>query len=325
MKNIGLVGYYNFGNYGDELFLKVFKEAFPDYNLSVMHTKQGAPYFKGSLARRVKEFDGIIIGGGDLVIPWAMSPLYWREEYLNKPVFIAGVGVPTWGGGNDDVIKQLRAFFQHTNVKYIQCRDQESADWIKKYLMPKIEVHYAPDLVCALDFKVNSESEEKIFGLVTRAHQKIDYSNIYSLCTRAVRQGYRIHHIVLSTGQTRIDDLKEVGNLDFPNRTIVNCDSIGDLTEELSKCSVVCSMKFHGCVVAYMLGIPVISLSKADKFRSFFRMVGKELFLCVANDASLDQRLLDPMYTVDINQVKNLRNKTMMSLLTLRKTLAETL
>ena len=36
-KRIGLVGYYGFGNYGDEYFKEVLEDAFPDFELVVLH------------------------------------------------------------------------------------------------------------------------------------------------------------------------------------------------------------------------------------------------------------------------------------------------
>jgi len=319
MLKLGLIGYFNFGNYGDQLFLKVFDELFPEANLSVLHSISRPPYFLGSVKKKVASVDGIVIGGGDLVIPWSYSALYWRDEYLDKPVFIVGVGVPTWRDQNDEVMGKLKAFFQHKNVKYIQCRDKESANWIRSNLKPNIEVVSAPDLACALQYQEGCQSNEPVFGLVTRAQPQIDFSNIYNICGRAVSLGYSVRNIVLGTDQIKKADSEVSRNFKFPYQKIVEVNDIDGLSDEIAKCHVVCSMKFHGCVVAYMMGIPVISLSRADKFVSFFKEIGKELFLSGPADKTLPSKLIDPMYVVSDAQIAEIKRESKQSLLRFRE------
>ena len=112
---------------------------------------------------------------------------------------------------------------------------------------------------------------------------------------------------MLGIGQTGIEDRAEATRFELPSKRLVVCESIQALTDELSRCAVVCSMKFHGCVVAHMMGIPTISLSGADKFVSFFRMTGRSNFLSSREDpllASLLDRELEPP---DADQVQRLR------------------
>lgn len=52
-KRIGLVGYYGFGNYGDELFRIVFEEALSSYELVVLHDVPKRPYFLEDKAKRL--------------------------------------------------------------------------------------------------------------------------------------------------------------------------------------------------------------------------------------------------------------------------------
>ncbi len=74
------------------------------------------PYFSRPLEEVLDEYDAFVIGGGDLVIPWQLSGLYWREEYLAKPVILNSVGVPRWGGYDRDVTRKMREFVSHENV-----------------------------------------------------------------------------------------------------------------------------------------------------------------------------------------------------------------
>jgi polysaccharide pyruvyl transferase WcaK-like protein len=50
-------------------------------------------------------------------------------------------------------------------------------------------------------------------------------------------------------------------------------------------------MKFHGCVVAAMYGIPPIMLITTDKFRNFYRMIEREELAAHHRHEDLPDRL----------------------------------
>ncbi len=307
-KTIGLVGYYNFGNYGDELFAQAFRKAMPEFNFQILHDICERPYFTTPKAEKVKNVDCILIGGGDLIIPSYWTDLYFEDEFLEKPVYIAGVGVPTWAGNygsNNDpkVIERLRKFMRHPNVRFISVRDVESKEWIEKFLQPRIEVHVSADLVCSLDFpKANPSSSEKIFGLITRKQGKgeIQYQNIRKLCGKAIGEGYKIKQIILATGEIGKEDYEEIHNFQFPGIELVYTEDIDKITQEISTCNVMASMKFHGCVVASMMGIPAITLITTDKFVNFYKAINREDLIShhrretLADQFSPDIQPIDP-------------------------------
>ena len=88
---VGLVGYYGWGNYGDELFLDVFREHFA--SALRLRTLVDGRSFR-SVVRRldsgVRGSDAVLIGGGDLLVPWERSARYWKPAYLRRPLFVAG-------------------------------------------------------------------------------------------------------------------------------------------------------------------------------------------------------------------------------------------
>jgi polysaccharide pyruvyl transferase WcaK-like protein len=282
MARIGMVGYYGWGNYGDELFLDVFREYLAPHELVVLPQKTAPPYFDEPVEKRLKGVDALVIGGGDLMIPWALSELYWKPAYLAKPVFVYGVGVPTWGGLSAEVVATLARFVSHPNVRRIVMRDPESMEWVARHLGCAAKLSWSPDPVCALEHPQRAEPDENVFTLVTRAHQKIDPALVDELCRWATAHELRVRHLVLALGATARDDLAEAAQLPFAPREIVVRDSISTLTAELLGSRLVASMKFHGCVVALMSGIPCVALSRADKFVSFYRMLRLELTTTVA-------------------------------------------
>jgi len=299
------VGYFNFGNYGDELFAKVYREVFSDCQITVLPDIDKDPIFDPEL---IAQQDCIIIGGGDLVIPYAFASLYWDEVLLSKPVYIIGVGVPTWGGYSKEVVLRMRNFFQHDNVKLVTARDPKSRDWIVTQLAPKVPVLFYPDIVAALNFE-RKPQKNRTLGIVLRAHQDIQYENLQRLLARAASFGYDIHNIVLGIGKVAKDDLPAAKQLEFPFAKVILGDTIDELTDEIAKCDVIVSQKFHALVVAMMMGIPCISMSQSDKFVSWLEFFKKELFLSLANDPNLPFRLIQPMYEITQDEIMQIKGK----------------
>lgn len=294
-RRIGLVGFFGWGNYGDELFLRLWEQRLQTAGEpSVVHQITKSPYFIDPPATVAEGYDAFVIGGGDLVVPWSISELYWRKEWLTRPVYIAGVGVPTWGGRKDHIVNRLRAFFQHPNVRYISARDPESAAWITENLEPAVPVTWAPDLVFGLDLPpVSTPAGAPILGLVTR-HRKggpDNYESVAQACERAEQLGYRIRHIVLGTGGVGELDVAAAEAFDWPDKELVASEDIDDLTRAIGECSGLLSMKFHGTVVAVAYGVPSLVLSPTDKSRNLYRMIGQERLLSHLNAKDLAEKL----------------------------------
>jgi hypothetical protein len=84
---IGMVGYYGYGNYGDELFLEVFGKYLSDFEFVFLQDQLERPFFTKPLDKKVETLDAILIGGGDIVIPNYWSDQYFEDVFLRKPVY----------------------------------------------------------------------------------------------------------------------------------------------------------------------------------------------------------------------------------------------
>jgi polysaccharide pyruvyl transferase WcaK-like protein len=289
MKRIGLVGFFGWGNFGDELFVETYKSFFePEFETTVVHDLLQKPYFSRPIEEMIGDCDAFVIGGGDLIIPWSLSDLYWRKEFLTKPVFINSVGVPTWGGYNKDVVLGLRNFVNHESVRYISARDPESATWITKHLQCQ-KVVEAPDMVCALDFPKVTPPSEPVLGVATRYRRggEDDYTQVYRLCEKAASHGYRIRQLILGNGLTGKNDRAIADQFQFPEKEVFYSESIWDQCRAIGECTALASMKFHGSVVAAMYGVPSIVLSPTDKSRNFMRRIERGDLLSNLNDKQL--------------------------------------
>ncbi len=276
---IGIVGYFGYGNYGDELFLEAYRKYFYDCDITVLSKNPPISADATKFIDDPSKVDRIIIGGGDLFIPKYFASEYFDDDFLTKPVYFHGVGVPLWIGEDADVVQRMARFVQHPNVRRINVRDIESADWIRTHLAPKIGVDNSADMVFSLDFPaVARDPAKKVLGLITRKllPGEMRWDHLTTLCERARGYGYEIHNIVLGTGPTRADDLEGLREFDYPHMTLVDPDDLHQLTRAIAACDVIASTKFHGCVVATAYGIPAITLTTTDKFNSLYRMIERE-------------------------------------------------
>lgn len=291
-RRVGIVGFFGWGNFGDELFVLVHRQFLADdFDVVVMHDLIKKPYYSRPVAEVVESVDAIVIGGGDLIIPWSLSELYWKQEYLERPVFLVGMGVPRWGGYSSEVVAGLRTFVQHPSVQFISARDLESRDWIIQHLAPQVPVVFGPDIVCALDLPP-VEREPKTFGIVTRK-RKAEADNYYwveRLCEKAACLDYRIVHLVLGIGDVGRQDEEAASLLRLPGKTLVRSEDLHELCAAIGRCTAMASMKFHGSVVAAMYGTPSIVLSATDKNRNFMKMIDRPELLSGLADPHLPER-----------------------------------
>ena len=300
----------------------------------LLHENILKPDFSDEFIQKIKQCDAIIIGGGDLLIPQAAVLSFWHQEYLKKPVYIYGVGVPQWLPSTEAALAHYKFFLEQENVRLITVRDEESAKWIRNTLQIKKEIFYAPDITCARTdiyrkYKKNIKVENNVFqriarklsrsiglpgvstfpktlGLITRDFPDLNYENLYAMCELVHKRGYFIRQIVLGTGEIQKNDLKEAMNLEFPNRDIVIRNDVGSLLKELSECSVVVSMKFHGCLAAMMLGRKTMALLRHDKFYNLLNLQNKPDYIStVSDDTLIDKvdKLLDDNWDIDVTKM----------------------
>jgi polysaccharide pyruvyl transferase WcaK-like protein len=298
----GLVGFYGWGNYGDELFYQVFEQHLADPIRLRKVLNPDAGRFRGrGLGPAVSASDAIVIGGGDIVIPWSTYSRYWERVFLRRPVFVAGVGVPTWGEPVPEAVSRLRDFLQHPSVRSIGTRDPVSAQWIRDNLQPSAPVVAAPDLVCALNLPpVERPSDPPIFGVAVRRRSGTDdFTQVRRLCERAISLGYRLRRIVLATGSTRVRDLAAMGELGFEDTELVSSDNLDDITRAIGECTAMASMKFHGVVVAAMYGVPAFVLMPTAKNRYFMADIGRLDLLSSFSDETLPERLTRDPQAID--------------------------
>lgn len=319
--SVGLVGFYGWGNYGDELFGEVFREHFADRVRLAKVLNPDAGRWRGrAVGPAVRRSDAVLIGGGDIVIPWATSSRYWDRTFLRRPVFVTGVGVPTFRETNPGTVEALQRFFQHPSVRYIGTRDATSSAWVERELRPAVPVVTAPDLVCGLTLPpVVRPADPPIFGVaVRRRAQPDDLTHVQRLCERAISLGYRVRRIVLATGRTRLRDLEATAALGFPDTELISSDDLAAITRAIGECTAMASMKFHGVVVASMYGVPSLVMMLTAKNRYFVEQLGRADLACSYGSADLPDHLTRDMTPISPEVVDRLRTGAVESVSDLR-------
>jgi polysaccharide pyruvyl transferase WcaK-like protein len=319
---IGLAGFFGYGNYGDELFLSVFDQHLGDeFEIRILPDELRKPYFSRPVEEMVAEVDVVLIGGGDLVQPWSVDARYFNIAYLRKPTFIAGVGVPIRAASNtgapvesEAAIQKMTRFFQNPNVRFINARDAQSVEWIRKRLSPSVPVIEAPDLVCALKLPAvrPATAAEPVLGIATRlrpGHEEDDdYSRLAELGAHVQRMGWRVRHIILGNGEVGVRDRANADRLVIPGKEVIYSESLDDMSRAIGSCTALVSMKFHGSVVATMYGVPSTVLIPTSKNRNFMRRMGRDDLLCRFDSPELVARFSPPPAPIDPAWVAKLRD-----------------
>lgn len=322
---LGLVGYFGYGNFGDELFLDVYRKYFYDCELIVIPESAHNPIYGNDFGRVeeiVNSVDAIIIGGGDLFIPKYFAQNYFQQVFLRRPIFFNGVGVPLWIGQDPEVIAKMARFASHPNVKRINARDTESVDWLVSKLSPTAPVVHSADMVFSLDLpKVEKDPKKKVFGVITRWDNPgtIRWDRITALCDRARSYGYEVHNIILGTGKIRDDDIEALKEWDYSEMITVDPQDLNEMIKAIARCDVLASTKFHGCVVATAYGIPTITMTTTDKFINLFRGIDRPDLISHFLHDDLVTHLSKYMARIPRITVENLRSDADNSMKKLRR------
>lgn len=275
---VGLVGFFGWGNFGDELFFDIWQQALAQHELIRMNDLIEKPYFLKSAHHKAASVDAILIGGGDLIRSEAISPLYWNGAWVEKPIVVSGIGVAEESKKpRADVIPRLQTFFRSKNVLSVSVRDESSAAWIRQNLNPGVAVRTVPDLVFSSQKVIafgNEAQKNKIpkVGFVLNKTQITEEDmKWWNRLLRAHRERKIIAQIlVLATGDQRekeLENLRKNGLEEFSLEF--------ESTDQMLKCmrgmDLLVSAKFHALVVASEYEIPYVSLRETSKSIAFAR------------------------------------------------------
>ncbi|WP_429458556.1 polysaccharide pyruvyl transferase family protein [Microbacterium sp. ZKA21] len=310
---IGITGSFGRGNYGDELFVRVYEHWLGQWaDLTLLTALHRPWYFRDIRTTQADLMDAVVLGGGDLLCPYRewIDPDFINPMYLRRPVHVAGIGVENDRVEIDSsVVERWTDFLTHPSVRSISTRDVGSAEWITEQINPHVRVTSHADLVCALPLPpVDRREDTPILGIVTRyARDPKDYRQLEEIAAAFISKGWHVRHIIGGVEDHGRRDLRNAEQLRVEGKETFHSNQIDDVTRALGECSLLLSMKLHTTIVATMYGVPTVSIHPVPKTRAFMASIGREELVVEPTDPRLFTILEEGVPDVSMDKVDELR------------------
>lgn len=312
---VGITGSLARGNYGDELFVRVYEHWLGQWaDLTLLTAIHRPWYFRDLRTAQVDLMDAVVLGGGDLLCPYRawIDPDFVNPMYLRRPVHVAGIGVENDQPHVDaSVVETWSGFLNHPNVRSISTRDLGSAEWIRDHIRPDVTVDSHADLVCALPLPPVERGRGKpILGIVTRfIRDPEEYRLLEEIAASYIEKGWRVRHIIGGIEGHGKRDFDNAEELRVVGKETLYTKQLDEITRALGECSLLLSMKLHTTLVATMYGVPTVCIHPVAKTRAFMAAIGRENLVVSPTDRRLVEILEEGLPAVPMDQVEKLRNQ----------------
>jgi len=304
---IGLVGYYGYQNYGDEIFLEIWKKLLGEQCAVILPETN------------IQDVDKIIIGGGDLIWHGAFNNNYFNEKWYEdgKKVYVYGVGV---ADPNVTVFQDPNVFNLYKNflsrAQYVSARDEKSAEWLTSILGIH-NVVWVEDLAWNYTPRVSVKKKELTAGLTYRRNPIFDTDDISLLVSKLIDTGTRCRLIPLQNGYYNTHTLHKI-ILDTVNKDVsypsINIDPSHYNTQHkyasITSCNYYMTLTFHGLLTALKERVPVLSMMYDNKFTTLLNRCGMSNVLTDKKNQHTNlEYLLSKDYTFSDTMLKNIEQK----------------
>jgi len=285
--NLLLMGYFGFGNLGDDLILEsMLKEihlAEPKANITVFSynpfltrkchgTKCLSFWNPVSLIQGLKKNEIFILGGGGLFqdVSSIFAPIFYAcmggmARLFKHRVFLYAVGVEELAHSINRMTTRL--FFQWIPTR-ITVRDQESKNALRTLGVRREDVIVTADPVWALPFNDASMKERPRRGTLIIFHH-LNHIHQKSLVTR-------LKPILIENNLTPIRlgclfSSRDISKYELDGITHIN--SIEDIMTEGSLPALIISARYHGLILASRMGIPCMGMGSLEKIQRLCLML----------------------------------------------------
>jgi polysaccharide pyruvyl transferase WcaK-like protein len=214
-------------------------------------------------------------------------------------------------------------------AQYKSYRDETSREWIRRLGFPDEDIHVCPDLAFALDLPIpksgdDNPAAEQIIGInpIPFDNEKYwvgasakAYKEFVSILAEfslwLIERKYKVmlFPTQLTLDPPVINDIEAMvirrGNQDASNRlSKVKVTSIDDLIRNISAMTLAVTCRYHGTVLSYAVGKPVLGIAYQAKTADLMREMGQESYALDIRNLKLSQmqerfkRLMDDIEEV---------------------------
>jgi len=309
---ITLVGYYGFGNFGDELMLLTLIHKLKDRVSKLNVVTKGNNYQafenvsyiepdKKSLKRTYKDSDLIIWGGGtcfysnkgfrSLFVNFAYAKLILRKRFI-----FFGVGK----GKFDNFLDLIRFYFILLLSDDIYYRDKFSIAETSKLTHKKLKL--TGDLVYAFGFdEINRNKKNLLNNISLNIIGDLNNGSLITFYKKSVE--YLLKKFPNSTVYLLPAQINEKGDLqilkkiksEVPSNRVNICEptSPNDVINCLLKMDFHIGMRLHLNVVSDILGVPNIGIQYSPKVKYYFDSIedSKDRLLDIMEDITYEKIL----------------------------------
>jgi polysaccharide pyruvyl transferase WcaK-like protein len=298
-----LMGYYGFGNLGDDILMitayKVCLDIFPPSEFIVCTESKNPTYIKKFIpgVRIVNSTanitaDMVIHGGGGVFFDFTKSNLkylvfnylikmfgyrnyartyLWAKSLIGRPYIRTrsrvglGIGIGTYTNSSNRFLVEILYL---STFDFVIVRDSQSYIYAGQYCRSS-NIHQATDLAFLVD-KWNPQHYKKIqnaqsIGLILRDWPTKNHSSVLLKVASILQsQGLEVKFFAFDSNA----DKQYIASV--PDSSVVHIwqpekMSIDDFIGELSKCKLVISSRAHGAIISACLGIPILCVAIEPK------------------------------------------------------------
>lgn len=293
-----LLDAYFDNNFGDDLFVNILLERYPDDLFYVFWDKEQPRV----LARALKQpnlvvmpgacgmvtsmpFDGYVMIGGD-VLPDGIDysrRISWMRHVKENGGFVAMLGFSLYESYGEKTRADLAAMAKLADT--IVIRDKRSAERFKM-LVPDADVTEATDMAFVGAYSAGKK-EKEILGIAPRRklYSTDEEHNAFCRAMASIADGWlcgdkerTVRFLALSTGE--YDDRETakdiIAMMSLRNRTevVAHTDGINAFLDKVCECSAMLPTRFHALVFALVYNIPFVPIPYEVKLTQVLDEIG---------------------------------------------------